>query len=395
MRRILLSVMVVACGAGIHAAERPWFAAEARSIRVLSNASASAAIRTLGDIALADAMFASLVNVTASRPIHAFAVKDAGSLRELAPQFWERRGIRPHAVAYAGPHSAFIAVREDLSPAARQEALLHEYAHLLTAAHAPDAPAWLDEGLAEFWGSVVLENDRVTIGRSLKKHMTRLQRWPPLQRTLKRQRGEFIADSEPAEDFYAQSWAMVHYLLLGRSEPGALRFLPDYRSLPEDWESALREYVGRGELREVTLPFTPPPPPASTPSFIPESRARAERARMLVFGPRPDAAAALATRALEPEPRDAVALEVMGTYYFLQNKAEDAREWLTRAFETKAASPAAALYLALLSPAVSDRERYLMAALQAKPDFEAAWQQLFSIYLEDGRLELLRRWVRQ
>jgi tetratricopeptide (TPR) repeat protein len=130
-------------------------------------------------------------------------------------------------------------------------------------------------------------------------------------------------------------------------------------------------------------------------SYVPESRALAERANMLVFGPRPDAAVTLAKRALDLEPRDAVALEVMGNYYFRHNNPADAREWLTRAFDTNAATPAAALYLALLSPAVSDRERYLMAALQAKPDFEAAWQQLFSIYREDGRLELLRRWVRQ
>jgi tetratricopeptide (TPR) repeat protein len=325
----------------------------------------------------------------------AFAVRDADSIRELAPQFWERRGIRPHSVAYAGPYQAFIAWREDLPEATRREAVLHEYVHLLTAAHEPDAPAWLDEGLAEFWGSVVSDGDRIFIGRPVKKHMTRLLRRPSLQRTLRVKRGEFIADSEPAEDFYAQSWAMVHYLLLGRGDTGPVRFVPDYRSLPDDFESVLREYTSRSQMRELALPFTPHQPPSSVASYVPESRALAERANMLVFGPRPDAAVTLAKRALDLEPRDAVALEVMGNYYFRHNNPADAREWLTRAFDTNAATPAAALYLALLSPAVSDRERYLMAALQAKPDFEAAWQQLFSIYLEDGRLELLRRWVRQ
>lgn len=392
MSRAFLLLLLIVSGTRSHASDQSWFAAEARNVRVLSNASPEAATRTLGEVEAAEALFAHLVGAKPSKPIRAFSVKDAESLRELAPQFWERRGIRPHSVAYAGPHTAFLAVREDLDPAVRHEALMHEYVHLLTASLAPDAPAWLDEGLSEFWGSVVLEGDRVIVGRSVKRHTARMQQWQPLQRTLRLQRGEFIADSEPASMFYAQSWAMVHYLLLGRTSTAPLTFLPDYRALPADFESGLRDYVQKGQLREVSLPFTPHISPAPTPSFVPEARSLAERAHMLVFGPRPDAAVAMAKRALALEPRDSVALEVMGTYFFLHNKPDDARTWLTRAFDTRSASPATAVYLALLAPSVADRERYLSAALAAQPDLEVAWQRLFEIYRDDGRLNTVRGW---
>ncbi len=56
------------------------------------------------------------------------------------PQYWERRGVRPQAASYGGPYTAFIAVRADLPVPLRFPMLLHEYVHLLTAAHLPEAP---------------------------------------------------------------------------------------------------------------------------------------------------------------------------------------------------------------------------------------------------------------
>jgi hypothetical protein len=389
-RKVLLQLLIAASGIGVTAEAHTWFAAESGIVRVLSDVSPAAATRALREVESADAIFRSLVGLTMTLPIRAFAVKDSDSLRELAPQFWERGGIRPHAVAYTAPHNAFLAVREDLSPAARREALFHEYVHLLTAAQAPDAPAWLDEGLSEFWGNVVVEGDRVIVGRPVKRHVARLGRWHSLDRALRLPRGVFIADSEPASLFYAQSWAMVHYLLVGRRGAEALTLVPAYKPLPDDFESSVRRYVSSGEFREVVLPVTLLPPPSSIASYIPEARALAERAQMLVFGARPDAAVRMAKRSLALQPRDALALEVMGTYYFLQNKHDEARPWLTRAFDTTKASPAVALYLALLATSTADRERFLTAAVGAQPAMEVAWRRLWDLYRADGRLDQLR-----
>jgi hypothetical protein len=393
--RALLWLLLLFLGVPTTVNGQPGFAATAGSITVVSDSTPEAASRMLREIEFADALFTHLAGSERSRPRRGFTVRNADALRELAPQFWERRGIRPRAVAHAGPHTDFLAVREDLPEADRRHAVLHEYVHLLTAERSPGAPAWLDEGLSEFWSAVVFEGDRVIVGRAITRHVAALRGRQTLQRTLRQPRGELTADSEPAAVFYAQSWAMVHYLLLGQDLDRPLSFIPASAELPPGFEAAFRRYVSSGHFREVTIPFTPGVAAVTTAAAITPARSLAERAHMLVFGARPDAALPLARRALALEPGQPLALEVTGTYYFLHNRPADAREWLTRAFATKSASPGAAVYLALLAQTAAERERYLAAALDARPGFEPAWQHLAGVYRDDGRLEQLHHWCRR
>ena len=410
MPRVLPWLLVLSLAVAANASGQSGFAATAGAVTVVSDRTPQAASRMLSEIEFADDLFTRLVGAERSRPLRGFAVRNAEALRELAPQFWERRGIRPRAVAHAGPHTDFLAVREDLPEAAVRQAVLHEYVHLLTAEQSPGAPAWLDEGLAEFWSATVVEDNRVIVGRAVAQHVATLRRWQPLRRTLRQPRGELTADSEPAALFYAQSWAMVHYLLLGQHGDRPLAFMPASTALPSDFEAAFRQYLSNRDFREVAIHGVDVASAfpvhrslgeggrRTEPAPISEARSLAERAHMLVFGARPDAALTLARRALALEPGEPLALEVMGTYYFLHNRPDEAREWLTRAFATKAASPGAAVYLALLAQTKADRERYLTAAIEARPGFEVAWQHLAGVYRDDGRLERWRngcRWLEQ
>jgi hypothetical protein len=51
------------------------------------------------------------------------------------------------------PHVVVISnvLRVDAPDRERSRRVLHEYVHLLTHANVPDLPAWLDEGISEFW----------------------------------------------------------------------------------------------------------------------------------------------------------------------------------------------------------------------------------------------------
>lgn len=383
-----------------------WFMATHDTAVAISD-DASAATRLLTQLTTARAVMERVVTVESLPPVRAFAVKNEASLRELVPQYWERRGARPHGASYTGPHAAFIAVRTDIPVPQQFPLLMHEYVHLLTTAHVPDAPAWLDEGLSEFWGAAVLDAGQVVVGRPPAQHLKllRTREWLPLDQMRDQQRGKLTTNTAQAGMFYAQSWAMVHYLLLGRDPAAPLTFAPSERELTPQLVAEARAYVTEGRFREVATVRLKADATLtavdvvsafrrtlSAPQPISEARSLAERANMLVFGERPDASLPLVRRALSLDSREPLALEVMGTYYFLRNQPDHARVWLSQALAADQDRYSSALYLALLSTSVPDRERYLLAAVKAKPDLAVAWQRLWTLYDEDGPGGQARRW---
>lgn len=371
-----------------------WSLVESGSIRVISDGSPGVAAAVLDDLAAMQSMLRHITAADPRLPLRVFALRDHDSLKAFAPERLKRGDIHTFGFSHTGPHAAFIALRTDRSAALTGETLRHEYAHVLTAAVAPEAPAWLDEGLAEFWSSIAVDGDRLVAGRPVARHLELLgkRKWLPLDVMLKQPRGSLPSNPEHAMLFYAQAWAMVHYLLLGQDANDLTRFMPSIDRLPAQFDSTVRQYVADGRFREAVMPWQPRAGSRGIASTISESRALAERANMLLSGEQPRSAMPVARRALAIDPQEPLALEVMGAYYFLNNQPAQARDWLTRALATGAGSYGPAIYMSLLSTSPADQERYLMAAIQARPDSEVAWQRLSAILDADGRLEKARRW---
>lgn len=141
----------------------------------------------------------------------------------------------------------------------------HELAHLIVNNTTPDVPAWFNEGLAEFYSTFELSaNGRQgSIGRVVPEHVHLLRdRFMPLGQLFRvtRESKEYN-ERDRASVFYAQSWALVHYLLNGRPErtPQLFAFLDQQRQgVPVDaafaesfdvgvdvLERELRNYVGQ------------------------------------------------------------------------------------------------------------------------------------------------------
>jgi tetratricopeptide (TPR) repeat protein len=98
--------------------------------------------------------------------------------------------------------------------------IYHEYVHLLVDNQAGNAPAWFNEGLAEYYSTFAIEEGRkVHLGELIPYHLQMLREGGKLYplRTL------FAVDQYSPEYnegskrgmFYAESWALVHYLILG------------------------------------------------------------------------------------------------------------------------------------------------------------------------------------
>ncbi len=146
-------------------------------------------------------------------------------------------------------------VREPLTPCmalrvdGTQEStrtIFHEYAHVLF--DAPRAPLWLREGVSDYYSTARLKEDRrhVVLGTLVLSHASRVSRtWVPLAQIVSASRSTNIWDGEAGQSFYAESWALVHYLVRGTPQRGAQipRFVERLAS-GDDPASAFEQVIG-------------------------------------------------------------------------------------------------------------------------------------------------------
>ncbi len=96
----------------------------------------------------------------------------------------------------------------------------HEYTHFLMRNQGRQAyPRWYDEGLAELLGSVNLRNGKFDLGNAPQGRMYALVEqagaWMPYDRLVDDRQIRDMNSTE-IQRFYAQSWALTHYLSWGK-----------------------------------------------------------------------------------------------------------------------------------------------------------------------------------
>ena len=99
--------------------------------------------------------------------------------------------------------------------------IYHEYVHLMIDNTVGNVPAWFNEGLAEYYSTFAIEEDRkVHLGEPIAYHLMTLR-----EEKLMPLRKLFAVDHYSPEYnekdkrgiFYAQSWALVHYLMFANN----------------------------------------------------------------------------------------------------------------------------------------------------------------------------------
>jgi len=99
--------------------------------------------------------------------------------------------------------------------------IYHEFLHYVMENTVPSLPLWLDEGLAEFYSSFVITGGRAQIGLPLDHHLAWLAGHPmiPLRELFEVDHDSpHYNETERIGTFYAQSWALTHFLVAGSPE---------------------------------------------------------------------------------------------------------------------------------------------------------------------------------
>jgi len=164
-----------------------------------------------------------------------------------------------------GDDMNYIALSAEMGGENPYDTIFHEYVHLLVKTNFTTLPLWFNEGLAEYYSTFeIKDGDRkVLLGKVISNHVfyLREQKFIPLQTLFNvDHRSPLYNESNKRGVFYAQSWALMHYLLLNQQrQPQLGRFLnlliagmPPEKAFPEAFqtdfatiEKELKEYIKR------------------------------------------------------------------------------------------------------------------------------------------------------
>ncbi len=159
---------------------------------------------------------ASLVTPT---PLSVVVFASRRDFKQVLPLF-NGKPIEAAGYALASPVGTSIAICLEYGEQA-YPIIYHEYGHLLVGNAVPHLPVWASEGLAEYYRTFELSDDGKTarVGRRLSDYeISQLQgrNLIPMSDLLSAGHdSELYNVSKDRSRFYTQSWALVHYLLLG------------------------------------------------------------------------------------------------------------------------------------------------------------------------------------
>lgn len=299
--------------------------------------------------------------------------------------------------------------------------IFHEYTHLLVKNTFENAPLWFNEGLAEYYSTFKITEDRkVAIGRAIGNHVYLLRgnKMLPLKTLFEvDHQSAHYNESKKQGIFYAQSWALMHYLLVGKTghvEPLTKFLQLKNENVPldqafqqsfgmpfETMEKDLRNYIKQDRYNLIQGHFERKLELDTNTEVTPltEAEAQAYLGDLLLHSNRKDAYTYL-EKALKLDPNLGMAHASLGMAYFREGKVDEARASLARAVATNSQNYLAHYYYAFtLSRQTPDGERvsgyspeisakiktHLEQAIKLRPDYLESYNLLAFVSLITGQ----------
>jgi tetratricopeptide (TPR) repeat protein len=323
----------------------------------------------------------------------------------------------------AGPDVNYIALTTEAGDGEDPfSVIFHEYTHLLVNNTFENAPVWFNEGLAEYYSTFSITDDqKIVLGNPIGPHvfLLRQSKMLPLQTLFEvDQRSPHYNETNKQSIFYAQSWALMHYLIIGKA--GRIEQLGKFIELVDSkvplerafqeafgmtfdaMEKDLRNYVRQDRYNIVKGHFARKLELDTTfeVATLSEAEAQAYLGDLLLHSYRKDAYTYL-EKALKLDPDLAMAHASLGMAYFREGKAKEARASLERAVSANSQNYLAHYYYAVTlsssgpdekptnygySPEVAAKIRqHLQKSIALRPDFPESYNLMAFVSLVTGK----------
>src|SRR6266853_1669811 len=228
----------------------------------------------------------------------------------------------------------------------------HEYVHLLVRNSFRNAPLWFNEGLAEYYSTFEISdgNRRVTLGKPINSRIQTLRgrELVPLETRFRGDgKSEFYNEPNQRALFYAESWALIHYLLSGERRAQLATYLElvakgmevkeafqqAFQTNFAGMENELRQYIQLNKYRqqEITFDRRLEFETLMQSAELTEAEAQFYLGDLLLHINRLDAADVYLQKAVALDPHLAPALASLGVLRMRQGRYDEARKYLERA----------------------------------------------------------------
>jgi len=343
------------------------------------------------------------LQIDPSSPIIVLAVKDDKDFRALEPPEYLAKGsLRLGGLFLRGPDKNYVLMRLEAEGEHPYSVIYHEYTHLLLA-KAEWMPLWLNEGLAEFYQNTDIDESDARLGQPSAEdiRLLRQNRLLPLPTLFAVDfKSPYYHEENKGSIFYAESWALTHYLMVQDYNDKGHR-LQQYGDLLfkgtdpvaaattafgdlKKLQTELEAYIQRLSLTFFKTKVSTDMDPST---FKLESMTGAQsdalRADFLAYNRRTQDARTLLDRVLQEDPKNVSAHETMGFLEFQQGHREEAKKWYAEAVGLDSQSYLAHYYFAAMcmdgsldAVASAQVENSLRQAIKLNPSFAPSFDRL-------------------
>jgi cytochrome c-type biogenesis protein CcmH/NrfG len=196
------------------------------------------------------------LRVEGGRPLTVIAVKDEDALKVLLPDFWAVKDrVRPPGAFQSFSDEDFAVLRTNVSVSNGENpyyALYEAYVFSILRLNYGAMPMWLRMGIADYYGNTLIDDKYTEIGHPINSQIVLLQRSSPiplLDLLNADGRSPLVNDRDKQPLFYAESWAIVHYLALSpdvAQQDLLNKYLKSWQETGDAAESARRSF---GDLK--------------------------------------------------------------------------------------------------------------------------------------------------
>lgn len=356
------------------------------------------------------------LRVDPGQPIVIVAAKNENTMKLFLPEEWEVKGhIHPAGLYQPGEDKDYVVMRVDSEGENPFHVLYHEYTHALMRLNFTGLPLWLDEGMAEFFGNSTLGDKESKTGTIDPGHLFLLQQSKliPIETLLEvDHQSPYYNENNRASIFYAESWALVHYLMMdkdARQQQLLKNFLNAWQKSGSQVQAAqaafgdLKQFGRRIEdyarQQSFMVGLVKSGQEAAEKSYSARSLSPGEitaiRGDFFVHHNRLEQAQPVLQEAAQAEPNLAFAHEALGYYHYRQHELSQADAEIQQALKLGATGFAPQYFHGIFlleqermdQQSAEEAKKSLEKAIQLNPQFAPAFEGLSQAYARFPELQ--------